>query len=410
MANLLFPARDVLDGLRDGPWLDADRMKIYPRLLLAGYVIAAIFYLAFSEGLIDSNGKPVGTDFVNVYAAGDMALAEDAAGAYDWAKHSESERALFPGRSIPYFGWHYPPLFFLIAAPLAFLPYALALGFYQVATLAAYAALMWRMLRPNRDALLIALAFPAVFVCLFHGQNGFLTAALLGGGLLLLDRRPWLAGALLGALAYKPQFVALPLLIPLVTLRWRVVVSATATIATFSVVTLVLFGPEVWSAFFASETLTRTIVLEQGSAGWHKIQSVFAGVRLLGGSIALAYAVQFAVALASIAATVWVWRSKTPYYVQCAVLCLAIPLVTPYLLDYDLVFLALPIAWLALEGRVSGFCPWEKSVLFLLWLMPLVARGVADLLHVPIGPLVIGLAFAFALARARTSLAARAAS
>jgi hypothetical protein len=53
---------------------------------------------------------------------------------------------------------------------------------------------------------LIAAAFPAVFVNIGHGQNGFLTAALLGSALLSLDRRPWLAGALIGLLAYKPQF------------------------------------------------------------------------------------------------------------------------------------------------------------------------------------------------------------
>jgi hypothetical protein len=45
---------------------------------------------------------------------------------------------------------------------------------------------------------------PAAFIIIGHGQNGFLTAALLGGALHLLDRRPWLAGLLIGGLAYKP--------------------------------------------------------------------------------------------------------------------------------------------------------------------------------------------------------------
>ena len=40
--------------------------------------------------------------------------------------------------------------------------------------------------------ILWATEFPAVFINAGHGQNGFLTAALLGGGLVLLEKRPML--------------------------------------------------------------------------------------------------------------------------------------------------------------------------------------------------------------------------
>ena len=54
-----------------------------------------------------------------------------------------------------------------------------------------------RPLRPaGRCILLLALAYPAVLINIGHGQNGFLTAALLGGALIILDRRPILAGIL----------------------------------------------------------------------------------------------------------------------------------------------------------------------------------------------------------------------
>jgi len=394
--------------LRDGAWLNGPRLKTYPLMLLAAYALAAILYLATSHGLIDANGKPLGPDFVNVYAAGEMARDGHAAQVYDWPTHHRAEQAVFPGRDIPYYGWHYPPLFLLIALPLAALPYAWSLLFYLAATLAAYTATMWRIVKPDRTALLIALAFPAVFVNAFHGQNGFLTTALLGGGLLLLDRRPWIAGILLGCLAYKPQLAALALLMPLITLRWRVVVSAAATVAALTLATIALFGIETWQAFFASGTLTRSIVLEAGSTGWEKIQSVFAGVRMVGAPVIVAYALQGIAAIAAITATIWAWRSKVPYALQCAVLCLATPLVTPYILDYDLVLLALPIAWIALEGRTRGFLPYEKTTLFLLWILPLVSREVGSLMNVPLGPLVIGLGFVMAVMRARASLTSRA--
>lgn len=395
--------RNLLASLREGAWLTEQRLKVYPWILLAGYVLAAVLYLATSDGLIDANGKPIAPDFVNVYAAGEMAQSGDAGAVYDWTKHHAGEQAVFGGRSIPYYGWHYPPLFLLVALPLALLPYAWSLLFYLSVTFAGYAAVMWHVVKRDARAMLLACAFPGVFVNAFHGQNGFLTTALLGGGLLLLDKRPWLAGALLGCLAYKPQLAVLALLMPLVTLRWRVVASAVGTIAALSILTVALFGSETWQAFFASSALTRSVVLEAGSTGWEKIQSVFAGVRMLGGSVALAYVLQGVVAIAAVAATIWAWRSKVAYPVQCAVLCLATTLMTPYILDYDLVLLALPIAWLALQGRESGFLPWEKTTLFLLWVLPLVSREIGAVLHLSLGPPVLILGLIMAMQRARIS-------
>jgi alpha-1,2-mannosyltransferase len=126
-------------------------------------------------------------------------------------------------------------------------------------------------------------------------------------------------------------------------------------------------------------------------------------VRMLGGGVMFAYALQGVVAIATVAGTISAWRSKISYGVQCAVLCLATPLITPYVLDYDLVLLALPIAWLALNGRERSFLPWEKTTLFLLWILPLVSRGAGGWLHVPLGPIVLALGFVMALQRARTT-------
>ena len=125
-----------------------------------------------------------------------------------------------------------------------------------------------------------------------HGQNGFLTAALLGGALVALDRRPLLAGILLGLLVYKPQF---GLMIPIALAagaRWRSFFAAAATVALLTLVTTISFGPQVWHAFLASTHFTRTVALEQGNTGWHKIQSIFSWARMWGAPIPLAYALQ----------------------------------------------------------------------------------------------------------------------
>jgi hypothetical protein len=302
--------------------------------------------------------------------------------------------------AVPYFGWHYPPLFLLIAAPLALLPYGAALATWMAATLPLYLIALKHAL-PVRRWYVFALAFPAVFVNLGHGQNGFLTAALLGGGLLLLEKRPWLAGVLFGLLAYKPQF---GLLIPIVLAAggyWRTILSGAATVVVASAGAYLAFGEETWRAFFQSLHLTQSYVLEQGPTGWEKIQSAFSAVRMWGGGVTLAYIVQGIVAFAAAAATIWVWRSRAPTAVKGATLCVAALMATPYVLDYDLIVLALPMAFVAMEGARTGFRDWEKCALAIVWLLPLLSRSIG-MLGLPLGPFVMTFFLALVMRRAMT--------
>jgi len=161
---------------------------------------------------VDRNGKPLGTDFSNVYAAGRLTWQGRAADAYQPPLQHAAEKAVFAGRNVPFFGWHYPPFFFAIAFAVAAFPYAWGLVIWIASSLAAYLMVI-RAILPRPQTLLVAAAFPAVFVNIGHGHNGFLTAALLGGALHLLDRRPWLAGVLIGARvidpsAFVPDYIA----------------------------------------------------------------------------------------------------------------------------------------------------------------------------------------------------------
>src|SRR5476651_1874015 len=220
-----------IDILRSGAWLTAERMRLIALALLAAAVIGAGFLIATSEGRNDHFGRPLGTDFSNVYAAGTYVLDGKPTAPFDPARQYAREQAIF-GAATPFYGWHYPPFFLGAAALLALMPYWLALMLWQGATLAFY-LLAARGILGARDNLwlLLALAFPAVFINLGQAHNGFLTAALIGAALTQLDRRPIIAGILIGCLAYKPQF---GLLIPLVLAasgRWRVFAAAAATVA-----------------------------------------------------------------------------------------------------------------------------------------------------------------------------------
>jgi hypothetical protein len=386
-------------GLRSGEWLTLARARGYSLILLALSIVAMAGWIALSDGLIDRNGKPIGTDFSNVYAAGHLAWRGHAADAYDPPLQHEAEKAVFDGRDVPFFGWHYPPFFLGVAFLVAALPYAWGLAVWLAASFAAYLATI-RAILPRKETLLIATAFPAVFVNIGHGQNGFLTTALLGGALHLLTRRPWLAGVLIGLLTYKPQF---GVLIPIALVaggHWRTIGTATLTVMGLLALSTLTLGTGIWHAFASSTTFTQTVVLEAGGTGWEKIQSIFSAVRMWGGSVPFAYAAQFALAITLAATLAWLWRSDAAFELKAAALAVASLLATPYVLDYDLVVLGLAITYLTRLGLASGFRNFEISALAAAWIVPLFSRSIAQVTAIALGLLVLLLLFALIVRRA----------
>jgi hypothetical protein len=373
-----------VEALANGKWLSCERVTRIAGICALVSTACIVVLFATSKGTLDYKGRPLGTDFSNVWAAGRMALDGAAAKAWSWPDHFAVQRLLHHKADVDLFGWHYPPPFLLVAALLASIPYVPALILWQVTTLAPFTWLMWRLV-PRRESVLLTLAAPVTLICLTHGHNGFLTGLLLGGGLMLLDRRPFVAGLLFGCLIYKPQFaLVLPPLL-LATKSWRGIAGACLSAGVLVLATLAIWGWPVWQAFIDSLALTRHIVIEEGSTGFYKIMSPFAAIRLWGGGIALAYAVQLALTLVAVAAVVWAsWRRDNPE-LRNALVCAAAVLSTPYVLDYDLVVLLPALAWLWLDGRKNGFQPWDATIMALVWITPLIGRNVAEWTYVPLG-------------------------
>jgi alpha-1,2-mannosyltransferase len=385
--------------LRSGAWATRDRARMVALLLLGFSVLAVVLVAVPSDGLHDWRGRPLGTDYSNVYAAGTYVLDGEPTAPFDPRLQYAREQAIF-GEHTDFFGWHYPPFFLGLAALLALMPYALSLLLWQGVTLALY-LLTIRTILADRVTdnfwLLVALSFPGVIVCLGQGHNGFLTAALFGAALVMLEERPILAGVLIGLIAYKPQFgLVLPLVLA-ASGRWRVFAAAAATVGVLALMVTLAFGADVWTAFLASTKFTRIAVLEEGQTGWYKIQSVFSWVRMWGGGVDLAYAVQAAVTLAVAASLVWLWRGKAAFPLKAAGLLSGTLLATPYSLDYDLMLLAPAIAFLAADGFARGFAPWEKTILAALWIVPLVARSVPEATLIPLAVPAMLVVFAFVL-------------
>lgn len=395
----------VWQGLRSGAWLTPARARGYSLILLGIGVVAAIGWIGLSDGLIDRNGKPIGTDFACFYAAGSLVLDGRAGDVYNMAAHYARQQQIF-GADTPYYSWPYPPIFLLVAAPLALMPYLMALAIWQIGTFALYLAVIGlivrRMRRPVIGAvwLPIAAGFPAVFINVAHGQNGLLTAGLLGAALLTLSSRPMVSGVLFGLLAYKPQFA---LVIPVALLaagRWRTIIAAGITVMALVGMTGFIFGGDLWLAFAASTEMSRRLLLEQGGVGFEKLQSVFAAVRMWGGSIPLAYAVQGVASAAVVGCTAWVWRSACSSDLKAALLVIATLLASPHVMDYDLVILALAIGFTVSAGFAGGFRNYEISLLAAAWLVPLLSRGVAGASGIPLGLMVLLMTFACTMQRA----------
>jgi hypothetical protein len=156
-----------------------------------------------------------------------------------------------------------------------------------------------------------------------------------------------------------------------------VAVGATVLLA---VVSGFAFGIETWHAFIQSLPVASQAALADGRADWAKLQSVFAVVRLMGGGGSLAWAVHFTFAAVIAIVLCALWHSKISYELKAAALATGTLLVTPYLFLYDLVVLAVPMAFLVRIGWSSGFLPGELTTIafasLLVLIFPLVTAPV----------------------------------
>lgn len=387
--------------LKTGDWLDRRRIGLLAGVLLAVELLFFAFIVAGTHGWIVPLDKPCTTDFVSFYAAGTLADAGTPALAYDQAVHLATEEAITaPG--IQYQFFFYPPVYLLLCAVLARLPYLVAFVAFAAASLAAYLLVARRILGDTSGAALLALlAFPAVFWNIGLGQNAFLSAALFGGATLLVDRRPVLAGILFGALCYKPHF---GLLIPLALIaagRWRTVAAAGATVTALVLASIALYGVDTWRDYIAASAAAPAMY-GSGRILFAGFVSPFGAVRLVGGGVHLAYAIQAAAALIA-AALVWaVWRRNLPLPLRAATLAAATLVAVPLALLYDLMLSAVAVAWLLRDKAAAP--AWERTAIALSFLALVDARGLAEQFHLPLTALSALVLFVLVARRAVAAL------
>lgn len=331
-------------------------------LVIAGYAAILIGGIGKpGSWIVDDKGQPTFTDFAALWGAGRLALDGRAAAAYDWNAHAEA-MSLAMGRPAQVFPFPYPPMFLAVMAPLSGLPYIASLLAWLGVTLVAYLYTCARIVGRWEGAVWLG-AMIVTLGNIVAGQNGFLTAALMGGGLLTLTARPVLAGVLLGALAYKPH---LGLLLPIALAaagHWRAFGAAAATVVLSALAALALLGLEPWLAFldnlsrFGAEVATERFMVT------HKLQSAYGFLATLGAPKGVAMAAQVALTTALAGLTYLVWRSDAAHEVKAAFLITAAALVSPYVFVYDLTLIAVAQAFLLRHWLATGLDKREAIVL-----------------------------------------------
>ena len=238
------------------------------------------------------------------------------------------------------------------------------------------------------------LAVPSVWWVLGLGQNSFLSASLMGLGLLALPRQKWLAGVAFGLLCYKPH---LGLLIPIGLAaggEWIAIASAGLTVAAILAATTGLFGLPVWRAYFDTFSHDLTGPINGGLVLLSARVDPTGAAQELGLGLGVAHVV-WGMCLTVAALCVWVsWRAplrdgRDNQAIRGAVLAACVLLAAPFALFYDLIMCSLAACWLARAARRDGWLPGEGVMLMLVGVLNLLAAApVVGATHVPFGAMV----------------------
>jgi hypothetical protein len=204
----------------------------------------------------------------------------------------------------------------------------------------------------------LTVALPAILINAKCGQNGFLSAGLIGWFLVYLRDRSAGAGWPLGLMIFKPHLALGIGLLALIDRQWGTVARAAATAALLCLAPTIVLGPAIWSAF-EQGTATASAALWSGAFPLERMMSVFAALHRFGLPPAAAMAIHVLVALtAGAALVVAALRQVERDTLLALAVCVSLA-ISPYTYDYDMVSLALVAAlvlprFAARAGLVAG--------------------------------------------------------
>jgi hypothetical protein len=369
-------------------------LLVIPLVLGLSLSFAQVYVLA----ILPADGKHHG-DFVLPYAAALLALDGTPEQAYDIVTIHEIEKQVSGDSAMDVIPWPYPPFFQLLVMPLGCLDYITAYRVYLLLTLSMLTIVAW-CIAPYWQMPLLLLIFPAVAFCAVAGQNGNLSAALVGAGLLLLKRRPIASGVAFGLMAYKPHLaVAIPFCL-LAGRHYRALAATALTAIATVLISVVAFGSKPLIAFSLNLTSHAGMAFDYRPL-WQRMPTVLILMLQLTGSQVHAWIAQSLVAGAALVGVVWIWRRSPHEGWKALALAASLPLITPYYLDYDMAIFVIPFAFLVGEVWTTGFTYNRALIIATLWLTPPVIFLLPHLLpkYWQIGPIMWASLFGYVVYR-----------
>jgi hypothetical protein len=380
------PLDVLIDRVADARWLSRERVVAYAGLFLIAQLLLVFFFALQSHGIFGP-GPPASTDFLSFYSAGRLADEGRATEIYDIGRLHAMQRTVYGD---PAFGeflfFFYPPVFALLCAVLAFLPYILAFYVWMIGTLGLFAAAIQGILR-DRHLTLVILSCPALILNMAIGQNAALSAGLIAMATWLLVERPVFAGMLLGLMCYKPHFLIVAPFALIAGRHWRALATLIGTVALLVVLSIAIFGLSTWQSFLTISEFSQSF-FARGLVGFWAAASIFAGVKLVGGGLMISYAAQILAIVCAVAATSYVWHSTHRLEHRGAMFAAATLTAAPVVMSYDVLLGAVAITWLVADARRTQWLSWEKAAYVAIWLIMLVGRGVAERMGAPLLPLI----------------------
>src|ERR1700761_8844482 len=339
-----------------------DNAEFLRALLLLGgalFVLTIATYLATTNwaGAFprDKATLVLGRDFLNLWMYG-RALFEggEPSRFYDIATYNDALAQML-GPGYPGQNWPNPPTALVVMAPFGLLDYFPALlAWAAVSCVVVYLA--GRREVTDLRTLAIVVVSPAALLCVLSGQSSLLTTAALLAIFAQLDKRPILAGVLIGLLTVKPQ---LGILFPFALIasgRWRVFFAAGVTAAALFAASVALGGVESWHAYIVKALpLQREVLQDAAGTAMPFHPTIFMNIRGLVGNH-VGEIIQLAFTLAAVVAVSAAFRYRRdshPRLLQALFFACTVS-ASPYMGAYDLLPLTFAAVTLIAEEKLDG--------------------------------------------------------
>jgi hypothetical protein len=337
----------MTDGTQYAGWLTPRRLRAHG--LILGIVLWLVYlWTMATPGLRDREGNLKGTDFLHFYTLGLIAREHRGPELYDMNVQAELAAAHVPQAAGVYYVPLYPPQTSILFAPLAHLSYSHALALWWIVSAILYFLCcywIWRTC-PNLRAhavtvAILTTAFPAFFHLIAWGQISALALACFTGAYLALrSKREFLAGIVLGCLAFKPQLALAAAVVFIAAGSGKVLIGATLSGLAQFLAGVLYYGSQAFHDWLWMLGNLRSALpfLEPKIYQTHCLRTFWSMLIPNPGFAFVLYALSAALLLGI---TIFLWRRpSTLLSVRFSALLFATVLVAPHLTVYDLVILA----------------------------------------------------------------------